>query len=553
MEGASTPSGKRRNGIFLVIDALRYDTLENEAARRVLFPTLARLVEGGHLVKLTTNAQATQFVMPALFSQTYPLDYGGYNRGIKDRPASYVEVLRDAGYATGLYSACNQLGVGMGYERGFDLRCAAIDYRLLIEHRISRFLAYYIEAMQRGERTEAEVLALVREEFAELLRQILLNFEREDKSAWPAVLWKVNRRVVAGVEGELALIAAEPRAVLAKLMRIPAGNYWHFLGWRSIGRARLFLTRAIDSVRWRNRRWLNKRRFPPFILLSHIEGVAPEILKPVIERVAQGGGAPWHLHIHLMDVHDSRAINRFGNFLARLGYLPRWMKGRAKGLTRRHWIYETALMYVDAKLAPLVAALERSGQLDDTCIAITGDHGNNFALSPRKKGAIAARTYREDIEVPLVVRAPWMHGAARDGLFDSMAVSATLLHCLGVNPHPAFEGRSVFERGKDIVVTESCGSGNADVAARDLHFTVTGTRYKMMAKLCGTRLELNQLFDLANDPDEIADVARRAESKPIVDQLVASLMRERAGLFALRGVDAPRWQAPDQPMPARAA
>jgi arylsulfatase A-like enzyme len=210
-------------------------------------------------------------------------------------------------------------------------------------------------------------------------------------------------------------------------------------------------------------------------------------------------------------------------------------------------------MYVDAKLAPLVAALERSGQLDDTCIAITGDHGNNFALSPRKKGAIAARTYREDIEVPLVVRAPWMHGAARDGLFDSMAVSATLLHCLGVNPHPAFEGRSVFERGKDIVVTESCGSGNADVAARDLHFTVTGTRYKMMAKLCGTRLELNQLFDLANDPDEIADVARRAESKPIVDQLVASLMRERAGLFALRGVDAPRWQAPDQPMPARAA
>jgi arylsulfatase A-like enzyme len=539
-----TPPAKRRNGLFLVIDALRYDTLADEAARRFLFPTLARLAAGGHVAKLTTNAQATQFVMPALFSQTYPLDYGGYNRGIKDRPASYVEVLREAGYATGLYSACNQLGVGMGYERGFDVRCAAIDYRLLIEHRITRFLGYYIEAMQRGERTEAEVLALVREEFAELLRQILLNFEREDKSAWPAVLWNVNRRVVAGVEGELALIASEPRAVLAKLMRIPAGNYWHFLGRRAIGRARLFLTRAIDSVRWRSRRWLNKRRFPPFILLSHIEAVAPEILRPVVERVSRGATAPWQLHIHLMDVHDSRAINRFGNFLARARYLPRWARGRARGLTRRHWIYDTALMYVDAQLAPLIDALEKSGQLDDTCIAITGDHGNNFALSPRKKGIVSARTFREDIEVPLLVRAPWMPAPSQEGLFDSMAASATMLHALGVAPHPAFEGRSVFARGKDIVVSESCGSGNADVAVRDLHFTVTGARHKMMAKLSGARLELVQLFDLAKDPDELNDVANRAESKTVVDGLVSALLRERTRLFALRGVEAAGWQAP---------
>lgn len=549
MDGTPAP---RRNGLFLVIDALRYDTLADEAARRFLFPTLARLVEGGRVVKLTTNAQATQFVMPALFSQTYPLDYGGYNRGIRDRPATYVEVLREAGYATGLYSACNQLGAGMGYERGFDLRCTALDYRLLIEHRITRFLGYYIEAMQRGERTEDEVLALVRDEFAELLRQILLNFEREDKSAWPAVLWKLNRRVVAGVEGELALIASEPRAVLAKLMRIPAGNYWHFLGRRAIGPARLFLTRAIDSVRWRSRRWLNKRRFPPFLLLSHIEAVAPEILKPVVARVARRTEGPWHLHIHLMDVHDARAINRFANVLARARYLPRWIGGRIRGLTRRHWIYDTALMYVDAQLKPLVAALERSGQLDDTCIAITGDHGNNFALSPRKKGNISARTFREDLEVPLIVRAPWMTDPARDGLFDSMTASATLLHCLGVKPHPAFEGRSVFERGKEIVVSESCGSGNADVAVRDLHFTVTGARHKMMARLCGKRLELVQLFDLAQDPDELNDVANRPESKPVVDGLVTALMRERARLFALRGVEAEGWQAPAAPA-ARAA
>jgi len=541
----ASSANPRRNGLFLVIDALRFDTLENEAARRMLFPTLSRLTDGGHLAKLTANAQATQFVMPALFSQSYPLDYGGYNRGIQDRPASYVETLRDAGLATGLYSACNQLGVGMGYERGFEVRCAAIDYRLLIEHRISRFLSYYIDGMRRGERSENEVLALVHDEFIGLLKQILGNFQREDKSAWPGVLWRINRKVVAGVEREIDLIDAEPRAVLAKLIRIPAGNYWHFLGERSVGGVRLFLARVIESFRWRSRRWLNRRRFPPFILLSYIEAVAPEIMKPVVDRVARGdGGAPWHLHVHLMDVHDARALNRFGNFLARMRYLPRWLRGRLKGLTRRHWIYDTALMYVDAKLAPLVAALEATGQLDNTCIVVTGDHGNNFAHSPRKKASIEARTFREDIEVPLVVRAPWMQRPARDGLFDSMTASATLLDCLGVRPHPAFEGRSLFERGKEVVVTESCGSGNADVAVRDLHFTVTGASHKMMAKLCGARLSVVRLFDLANDPEELTDVARRAESKPIVDRLVALLLRERSKLFEFRGVDAaaPQWQ-----------
>jgi arylsulfatase A-like enzyme len=196
-------------------------------------------------------------------------------------------------------------------------------------------------------------------------------------------------------------------------------------------------------------------------------------------------------------------------------------------------------------------ALEAAGQLDNTCIAITGDHGNSFARSPRKKGGIEARTFREDIEVPLAVRAPWMPAPAHDGLFDSMSASATLLDCLGVRPHPAFEGRSLFARGKDIVVSESCGSGNADVAIRDLHFTVTGVRHKMMARLCGSRLEVLRLFDLANDPDELADVAGRAESKPVVDQLVALLLRERAKLFAMRGVELPHWQLPG-PAPNRA-
>ena len=83
-----------KNAIFIIIDALRYDVLSDPKKSRFLFPNMTELVEQGFIKKVTTNAQSTQFVLPSLFSLTYPLDYGGYNEGIRNRPASYVECIR---------------------------------------------------------------------------------------------------------------------------------------------------------------------------------------------------------------------------------------------------------------------------------------------------------------------------------------------------------------------------------------------------------------------------------------------------------------------------
>ena len=78
----------RKNVLFLLIDGHRYDVLSDADAAAKLTPNLARLAKDGQVLRCTANAQATQFVMPALFSGTYPLDYGGYNDGILRRPAS---------------------------------------------------------------------------------------------------------------------------------------------------------------------------------------------------------------------------------------------------------------------------------------------------------------------------------------------------------------------------------------------------------------------------------------------------------------------------------
>lgn len=527
-----------KNSVFFVIDALRYDTLSNREARNALFPHLAAIIDGGYVKRIVANAQATQFVMPALFTQTYPLDYGGYNNGIKERPKSYIETLNSAGYSTYLYSACNQLGTGFGYERGFINLHTNLDYRLIIEHRISRFLSYHIVALRSQEQDRHKVIETIGSDLKTLMMNIVQHFESEEKSAWPKPLYEHNARIYANAQAEINLIDREPEVLLKKLETISAGIYWRYLGRRAINRYDLLLQRLIESFRWRTRRWLNRRRFPPFILLSHFEATADEIVSPVEHAFRTGAiKTPFHMHIHVMDVHDARSLSRLTKFLGRLRYFPRWLRGRLRGHTRRHWIYDTALMAVDAELGRLRAALRAAGNDEDSCFVILGDHGNNFALSPRTKPAISTRTYREDIEVPLVVRAPWIDASVGSGMHDSMSASATTLHCLDVDPHPSFRGRHLFEDGRIAVVSESAGSGAADMVAKDLFFTVTGETHKLLATLSGDRLTIDQVYDLTTDPLELNNIVGDAACADEVARLSAFLFEERAEVMAMRGVD----------------
>ena len=81
---------KFKKSIFFIIDALRYDILDNSK----LYPTLHKLAKNGIFKKITANACSTQFVLPSLFSLTYPLDNGGYNYGIRYRKSSYIESIK---------------------------------------------------------------------------------------------------------------------------------------------------------------------------------------------------------------------------------------------------------------------------------------------------------------------------------------------------------------------------------------------------------------------------------------------------------------------------
>ncbi|MEC8200337.1 MAG: hypothetical protein VX085_12330, partial [Pseudomonadota bacterium] len=62
----------RKNLLLIVVDAMRFDVLEDADSAKFLTPNMAKLAESGYLLPCVANAQATQFVMPSLFTSTYP-------------------------------------------------------------------------------------------------------------------------------------------------------------------------------------------------------------------------------------------------------------------------------------------------------------------------------------------------------------------------------------------------------------------------------------------------------------------------------------------------
>jgi len=522
-----------KKALFFLIDALRYDVLRDPTARNALVPNLARLAERGFVLPVTANAQSTQFVMPALFSLTYPLDYGGYNNGIRERPKSFVESLQEAGFETHLMASGNQLGITMGYDRGFDTVQTTSDYRTLLEQRVGRTLNYELTLWRKGERSEAQVIAFLQSEFALLLRTMVEAIGRHDKSLWSTALHRINRRVADGCVRELAILEDEPRIVLDKLARIAPGVYWKFLGARQVGRLSLFFARAIVSASWRTREYISKHTWFPFLTLSHRQTLTGDVTPTICDFIERAKDRRWYIHMHVMDVHDCRAVNRPLHVLGRLRYLPRWVIARLRGQTRRRFLYDSAVMYVDRAIGALMRALERSGQVDDTLFVVVADHGSQYAESPRPKEEVGLRTHYEHVEVPLLVagagRMP-----ARTGLLDTMGVSATLLDALGVPAHPSFKGISAFTAGRPAVVSESCGHGNADLARRDIYFTVTTETHRMMTVLCGADLQVRKLYDRRIDPRELRNLAADPAMRSVIDEMIGHLHRERGELLALR-------------------
>ncbi len=525
--------------ICMIIDALRFDCFENKKASEFLFPNLNKIINKGTICRAFSNSQTTQFVLPSIFCQNYPLDYKGYANGILSRPSSYVELISKSGYETQLISSCNQLGLALGYNRGFDKVKVTADFRVMLEERINRHLKFYLSELRENKGLNNEIKKNLLDDYRRLLDGFIEATENTDTSVWNRKIKQCNSQIAKQAREELKLLNTSEDMVIDRLQNIPPGIYWYVLGRNKIPWMSYNLARIRGAIAWRWVKYIKangRLLFFPFVILSHWVGVAEEVFDELTLELRKSKKYKQHFHLHVMDLHDCRAINRPIKKIIQFKKFPKWIYARVRGLTDRHFLYDLALMSVDEQIGRMITTLEELNLINKTSLVISGDHGNYFAKSPRKYQYVGFRTHYEDINIPIIAYncGKEIHAYTKR-IRDSMSITATLLDFMNIDPDISFLGSSIVKKnGREFAIVESAGSKLFNNSKTNLFLTLITKKYKLISiKRAGDdTLFVKHLYSYIEDPEELDDLANNKNTHNIISGLIEIIHKERQMFFS---------------------
>lgn len=275
---------------------------------------------------------------------------------------------------------------------------------------------------------------------------------------------------------------------------------------------------------------------------EHWEGLEDDLLYAdrvadrVLELLAQGDGRPTFLFAHFMDAHSDTALR--GNRLPY--YSPPGLRsdldpaaqerascdeaqrcatefllaadreGRAveaETIETVRSLYARGIRGLDADLGRFVAALDRQGLWQEAIVVVLSDHGEEF----REHGRfVHSQTYDEAIRVPLWLKLPDGHRPRQriDAAASVADLLPTVLDAAGLRerlPGSCTEGKSLLR------VLEADGPfARRATLAQDKLFRATWAITEGNLKLIfHRRTSSASLFDLAEDPGELRDIAAR--------------------------------------------
>ena len=181
---------------------------------------------------------------------------------------------------------------------------------------------------------------------------------------------------------------------------------------------------------------------------------------------------------------------------------------------------------IDEQVGEIMANLEKTGQLDNTLIIFTSDHGDCLTDHGHSQ---KWTMYEQSVHVPLIVWSPGRVAAGRkvDGLCQLMDVGPTILETAGVEIPDYFAARTLTPAFGE---TDEWAPRKYAVCEQIGDATLTGTKFETM--ICDEHWKLvhfvddeaGQLFDLVSDPREMNnrwdDPDAAAEKRRLLDELL---------------------------------
>ncbi|MCL2913704.1 sulfatase [Shewanella corallii] len=179
-----------------------------------------------------------------------------------------------------------------------------------------------------------------------------------------------------------------------------------------------------------------------------------------------------------------------------------------RGLDKRYANFGAMVEALDTSVGRILAALEESGQADNTIVIFYSDQGGYFTNAPLRGGKIGGMAlYEGGARVPMLVRWPGVTkaGAVSEQLVLSTDILPTFVDIGGGEPgdFDNLDGQSM------VPLIKGQSSDRQEVILyrnyEDAYAAVIGERWKLIAFVSGKA----ELYDLQNDPAESTDIAAK--------------------------------------------
>ncbi len=200
-------------------------------------------------------------------------------------------------------------------------------------------------------------------------------------------------------------------------------------------------------------------------------------------------------------------------------------------------LYDAELAYLDHHVGALLDKLDALGQLDDTLVVVTADHGEHFG----ERNMIGhSLLYEPALAVPLILREPknLVGGQRVADPVQAADVAPTVLDLLGLPVPDLVDGKSLLPRIPQFAHDASGTPPPTDspVIAEDNYFLDASTKMARIGALkllvgFGEREGEEELYDLAADPAEEHNLL--APGATVSEEHRATLDALRAAIAAL--------------------
>jgi len=270
----------------------------------------------------------------------------------------------------------------------------------------------------------------------------------------------------------------------------------------------------------------------PYFLADHtcslIDRCSAEASPYFIWHNFWGPHGPYYAPREYVDLYRDICIPPWPNFdwPARSIPGPHHVKIHPESETLAWEDWATAIRYyyafttlIDEQIGRIYAHLEQTGQLNNTIIIFTADHGETAG----SHGGLTDKGWQhfEEIQrIPMIIRYPdgRSAGETRAGLISLADVYPTILDMAGATATSDIHGRSLLPliadaaaNWRDCVGIEFGGVNNMAATLRTI--VKDGFKYGYSAGF------LDQLYDLNTDPYEMVDLAASAEHKDRLNDL----------------------------------